>query len=120
MPLKGSTKPRGYGGSHQKLRKAWARRVAAGLESCRRCGELIAPGEPFDLDHTDDRTSYLGPSHRKCNRQNLDASGCASGDSPLAGVVTGGWQLAEHRVLWIVLGRHLVLAGKCAAQKRGP
>jgi hypothetical protein len=26
------------------------------------------PGEPFDLDHSLDRTSYLGVSHRRCNR----------------------------------------------------
>jgi hypothetical protein len=69
MPAAGKTKARGYGGSHQKLRRAWARQVAAGVETCRRCGLTIDPSEPWDLDHTPDRTGYLGPSHRKCNRQ---------------------------------------------------
>jgi hypothetical protein len=44
------------------------RLVDAGQAFCARCGGYIAPGEPFDLDHTLDRTSYLGPSHRSCNR----------------------------------------------------
>jgi hypothetical protein len=68
MPSAGKTKARGYGAKHKRYRKAWARRVAAGLEPCRRCGKLIAPDEPFDLDHNDERTGYLGPSHVSCNR----------------------------------------------------
>jgi hypothetical protein len=41
--------------------------VAAGGVCCARCGEPIAPGEDWHLDHTDDRSDYLGPSHRRCN-----------------------------------------------------
>jgi hypothetical protein len=28
---------------------------------------LILPGTEWALDHTDDRTGYLGPSHKRCN-----------------------------------------------------
>jgi hypothetical protein len=64
-----TTTARGYGYVHQQLRKAWARRRAAGVVSCARCGELIVPGEPWDLGHVDgDKRRYAGPEHRRCNR----------------------------------------------------
>jgi predicted nucleic acid-binding Zn ribbon protein len=60
---------RGYGREHFRLRAAWKPQVATGTVACARCGELIAPGERWDLDHDDnDRSSYLGPSHARCNR----------------------------------------------------
>ena len=37
---------------------------------CARCGRPIVPGTDWDLDHGPDRLSYLGPSHRRCNRSN--------------------------------------------------
>ena len=63
-----STTSRGYGSAHQRLRRAWARQVQAGLVCWARCGLRIPPGTPWDLDHTDDRRGYLGPSHATCNR----------------------------------------------------
>jgi hypothetical protein len=64
-----STSARGYGTSHQKLRKMWTPQVAAGLVACARCGQPIAPGDPWDLGHSDeDRRTYTGPEHRACNR----------------------------------------------------
>jgi hypothetical protein len=63
------TTQRGYGAKHQALRKAWARKVAAGGVSCARCGLEIVPGEPWDLGHVDgDRSRYTGLEHRRCNR----------------------------------------------------
>jgi hypothetical protein len=61
---KASTTARGYGIAHQRRRKMLAPLVAAGLATCARCGNQILPGQQFDLDHTDDRSGYLGPSHR--------------------------------------------------------
>lgn len=67
----GKTAARGYDGAHQKKRDRWKDAIARGEVTCSRpeCGKLIFPGEPWDLDHTDDRTGYLGPSHRSCNRR---------------------------------------------------
>ena len=63
-----TTAGRGYGADHRRDRRSWAPAVAAGTVRCARCGELIVPGEAWDLDHTDDRGGYLGPSHARCNR----------------------------------------------------
>ena len=53
---------------HRAERRRLAPIVAAGLTPCARCGELIAAGAPWDLDHAPDGVSYLGPSHAACNR----------------------------------------------------
>lgn len=63
-----STTSRGYGHAHQVERRRWAPRVALGEVGCARCGDVIEPGEAWDLDHDDTRTGYLGPSHASCNR----------------------------------------------------
>lgn len=59
---------RGYGRDHRRLRKKVAQAVALGAATCARCGGAISPSDPWDLDHTDDRSGYLGPSHASCNR----------------------------------------------------
>ena len=60
---------RGYGAEHKKLRAAWKPRVEAGGVRCARCRRLIVPGTPWDLGHDDhDRSRYVGPEHRGCNR----------------------------------------------------
>jgi hypothetical protein len=58
--------PGAYGGDHQALRRALLP-VAVGSR-CWRCGLPIGPGQAVDLGHTDDRTSWSGLEHARCNR----------------------------------------------------
>jgi hypothetical protein len=55
-----------YSGEHQAVRRAVVP-YAAG-SACVRCGRPILPGQPWDLDHSDDRVGYLGVAHAHCNR----------------------------------------------------
>jgi hypothetical protein len=67
--MPGRTLRRGYGLAHTKLRKRLEPLIRSGRAVCARCGKRIAPQENWDLDHNDyDRSRYLGPSHRRCNR----------------------------------------------------
>ena len=50
------------------MRERYAALVASGLAVCARCGLSIAPGAAWDLGHTEDRSGYSGPEHRKCNQ----------------------------------------------------
>jgi hypothetical protein len=74
---KESTTARGYGAQHQHERAKWVAVVEAGDAMCARCHQPIKADQPFDLDHTDDRTGYIGPSHVACNRAAGGRSGAA-------------------------------------------
>lgn len=66
---RGTRQQRQYNAAHDQLRKQWAVKVRAGGVNCARCGEPIAPDEPFDLGHDDhDRSIWVGPEHQRCNR----------------------------------------------------
>lgn len=69
MPRAAKTAARGYGGSHQKERARWAviLRQRGQLSCARGCGRVIVPGDRWHLDHSDDRTHYIGPSCVRCN-----------------------------------------------------
>jgi hypothetical protein len=58
---------RGYDSAHRQLRQMWEPKVRAGVVACARCRRPIRPDQAWALDHTDDRTGYLGPSHAVCN-----------------------------------------------------
>jgi hypothetical protein len=59
-----SREARGYGETHKARRRGLEPFVATGRCPCARCGLPILQGQAWDLDHTDDRRGYLGPSHR--------------------------------------------------------
>lgn len=67
---RGTRQARGYDAAHVAERARWAPKVAAGIVTCWRCGQLIGATEPWDLGHDDnDRTKYRGPEHAgRCNR----------------------------------------------------
>jgi len=70
MARKRRTSERGYGHSHQALRKSWQARVETGNVVCARCGFAILPSAKWDLGHDDrDRSLYTGPEHARCNRR---------------------------------------------------
>ncbi len=52
---------RGYTNAHVARRRQLEPLVATGQASCSRCGQPIKPGQPWHLDHRDDRNGYLGP-----------------------------------------------------------
>lgn len=56
-----------YDYAHVKARKAWAARHDP-ADPCTRCGHpLGAMGPGLHLDHSPDRTYYLGFAHARCN-----------------------------------------------------
>jgi hypothetical protein len=67
-PQSPTSTERGYGQAHRKLRARIAREVSSATAVCAHYGLPIGPAEPWDLDHSDDRTMYLDASHSACNR----------------------------------------------------
>ncbi len=66
MPAKRKTS-HDYGYAHRKLRETLLPRAYG--TPCVRCGQPLEKGQPIDLDHNDDRRTYLGFSHSVCNRR---------------------------------------------------
>lgn len=66
-----TTTERGYGAEHERKRAKYQKRMDAGeVFGCWRCGKSIPNvASLWDLGHDDnDRTKYMGPEHRSCNR----------------------------------------------------
>lgn len=73
---RGTSAQRGYGTTHTRERKRWQNLIDAGAPvTCARCGGPILRGSEWHLDHAEDRSRYLGPSHARCN---LSAAGRAA------------------------------------------
>lgn len=64
---RGTPAERGYGPDHLSRRNAVKPAVERGEVSCARCRLPIAPDAEWALDHNDERTGYLGASHKICN-----------------------------------------------------
>jgi hypothetical protein len=61
-------------GAHKALRKKLLAELARRPgQPCSRCGGPMYVSQLLDLDHTDDRRSYLGLAHRACNRRDGQA-----------------------------------------------
>lgn len=66
---RGSRQDRGYDKHHDRERKRWTKILAQTDVPCARCQEPINANTPWDLGHTDDRTTWTGPEHAaNCNR----------------------------------------------------
>jgi hypothetical protein len=77
-----TTAQRGYGTDHTRLRKQTQILINKGGINCARCGQPIKNNEPWHLDHTDDRTGYLGASHTVCNCGNRQGGGYKAAPPP--------------------------------------
>jgi hypothetical protein len=72
MPSQAKTAARGYGNHHQRERAKWEPLVEAGQVDChaKLClmpTRWIEPGSIWHLGHTEDRTTWTGPEHPRCN-----------------------------------------------------
>jgi hypothetical protein len=86
---------RGYTNAHVARRRQLEPLVATGQTHCSRCGELIEPGQPWHLDHRDDRQGYLGPAHATCNlRAAAEKTNSKRKDHPL--IWSAGLVRADH------------------------
>ena len=66
MGTPGERKALLYTAGHRRLRNAWHPLVQTGGVQCTKCGQYIAPGEPWDLGHNPNLVSQ--PEHPNCNR----------------------------------------------------
>ena len=103
-------------GPHKTLRKRLLAQLAARPGApCPRCGQPMHTAQRLDLDHTDDRSGYLGLSHEACNRRAgqakttaiLRARGRTLTPAQLAAIRMKQWQAAARtarRLRRVMLG----------------
>ena len=65
---RGTARQRGYDRTHEQERARVAHQVETLQAHCHRCGLIILPTEAWDLGHTDDRKTWTGAEHARCNR----------------------------------------------------
>lgn len=75
MPRRGTTKARGYGHEHRRLRDQWKPKVEAGLVNCWRCNQQIKPGQRWDLGHHDGTGNPQGSSPEHALKKDCPAGG---------------------------------------------
>lgn len=62
---RGTRQQRGYGAEHQRTRAELLPQAYG--QPCPHCGERMWPDQALHLDHTDDRSGYIGMCHSTCN-----------------------------------------------------
>ena len=65
---RGTARQRGYDRTHEQERARVAHQVETLKAHCHRCGLIVLPTEAWDLGHTDDRKTWTGAEHARCNR----------------------------------------------------
>lgn len=90
-----SAASRGYGNEHIKARKVAAQRHSP-RDPCTRCGRPLGPmSSRLHLDHTPDRSGYLGFAHGSCNMRAGAREGAKRANRKRrrlpSGLVVTGW-----------------------------
>lgn len=92
------SRPGTYGPEQKRLRRALL--PDAYGRPCPRCGRPMLPGQPLDLDHTDDRGGYLGMAHARCNR----AAGARLGNARRRAAARAAQQERRVKAMEVTLG----------------
>ena len=78
---------------------------------CARCGELIAPRDRWELDHSSGKQGYLGPSHFHCNRSAGGRLGAEITNSRRTGEAPSESKRPWSRVWWEPVPEDVVVLG---------
>ncbi|MCK9602218.1 MAG: hypothetical protein M0R06_24450 [Sphaerochaeta sp.] len=80
---RGTSTERGYGAAHQALRAAYQAKIDRGVwYTCSTCGLPIGADDEWDLGHSEDKATHIGPQHARCNRSEGGSQGAKIRNTP--------------------------------------